>query len=200
MKPRNTLILLGVLVALGAYVYFFEMRKTEKPAANEPPAILSIAPDSVEKFEVKFVTATVSLSKGVDLKWTLQNPAKPETDQARVAGVVETLTALKAVRKIADTSSDLGAYGLQQPKLEAVLGLKGNTTETVSIGDKTPSEDAYYATVKSKPGIYTISAGIVDDLQQLALDPPVPKPTPTPLPTIPILNTPVISATPTPAQ
>ncbi len=199
MKPRNTLILLVVLVALGAYVYFFQLRSPEQPDSSQTPTIINVAPDSLVKLDVKFETGTVSLARGADLKWTLQNPAKPETDQNRVSGIVSALAPLKAERKIADNSNDLSTYGLQQPRLEAVLGLKGNATETLSIGDQTPSQDAYYALSKSTPGIYTVRSSLVDDLKQLILDPPVPQPTPRPIPTIPVLSTPVVSSTVTPA-
>lgn len=194
MKPRTTLILVGVFLALLAYVYFGEVRRPASPAPTTPTQapVLSIKADQVVELIVKGDGQETRLARPVGGEWRLEAPTPDAADLERVGQALDRLVTLTASRTLTETGS-LEDYGLTQPSLEVTLRLDGGQSQVLRIGAKNPQQTSWYAQVPGQSAVHLVPDWVVQSLRELVDRPPV-RPTPTPTPTV--TDTPLASPTP----
>ncbi|MBM3187549.1 MAG: DUF4340 domain-containing protein [Chloroflexi bacterium] len=186
MKLRNTIILLAVMAALGAYVLLFE--RGEAPTEGEDvyatptqaPAILVFEPSDVRVIRVDdgAGSSTTELTYADDGLWRLTAPVEEEADQPQVIRFVETMANLQPQRELTGTVGAPAEYGLDSPTMRVQFELADGTARTLSFGARTPAGSGYYAQVDGDEHIYVVPLYIWSDAERLLSNPPV-KPTPT---------------------
>lgn len=201
MKPRTTLILGGVFLALLAYVYFGEIRRPPAPDANATPTpapIMNVAADQVLGITVRGGEQETRLSREQGGEWQLEAPVPGPADTARVDQFLDRVATLSPTRTL-DEPGSLEDYGLDQPALEVTLTLGDGSTQVLQIGAANPQGTAYYVQVQGLDGVHLVSALLQQSAQEMLDTPPVP---PTPTPTEPATPTaePTAEATATPAS
>jgi hypothetical protein len=196
MKPRTTLVLLGVFLALLAYVYFGEVRRppASEPGTPTPPPIWEVPQDEVLGLTVRSGEQETRLARPAGGEWVLEAPQAEAADDARVTQVLSNLVDVTPSRTFTETVGPLEEYGLAEPSLEVTLRLADGRTQVLRIGASNPQQTAYYAQVEGQQALHLVPSWLVTSLQELVDQPPV-RPTPTPEPTV----TPVETVTPTPA-
>jgi hypothetical protein len=202
MNQRNTLILLVILAALVAYVYFGEIQKgtgqgTETPSSQ--PAVFNLSDQDI--LGLKVTTAdgkSVELKREAGKPWTMVSPTSQGVDDTRVNSLVVELAQLKASRALTQTTN-LAEYGLITSTFTADITMTGGVTHTLLVGETNPSGSSYYALADGKQTpVYLIYSSNIDELQRLVTQPPYPPtPTPTTLPSPTVEILPPITATAT---
>ncbi len=204
MSYRSTAILLAVLVVLGGIVYSVMRQPApdQSGAASQSTPVVTFSPQDATKIVVSSADKTTEIAR-TSGTWAIVRPEATPADAARVEGWIDQLGNLTAER-VVDDVTDLGTYGLNQPRLNVEVDLAGGKTIRLAFGDKTPDGGAYYVRLpddasKAK-SVYLISAPLGDDLNSALTKPPKAIPTPTPLPTlVPATPAPTTSATASPA-
>lgn len=202
MKPRNTLILFAILVALAAYVFLVELPKSKQPSEEQTQAVplWEIPQEQIVRLEaVKKDGQTLVLERAEDQTWWIRQPIVYEADESRVSGVLRDLSALKSTRSISGTVN-LADYGLATPAMTVTLTLADGARHTLALGDENPTGSYRYARADDAPEVHLVYSWAVSALDAMVAEPPR-KPTPTPTPTVTPTPSasPVPSATPTPA-
>lgn len=98
--------------------------------------------------------------------WQLTAPPEPRSDAAAVDGVVSRV--LNAQMKSLAPAKELKEYGLDKPAARARVGT-GSSQATLLIG-KTAEEGSVYAKDETRPEVFTIESGILDDLKKPAVE------------------------------
>ncbi|MBQ8683651.1 MAG: DUF4340 domain-containing protein [Clostridia bacterium] len=75
-----------------------------------------------------------------------------------ITGCIAQLTAVDKV----DSAGNPADFGLDKPAATVIATYHDDTTATLYIGNKTPSANGYYVSVKDKEGIYICSSDSVD--------------------------------------
>ena len=187
MKQRKpwlpTIVLVGVLAVLVAYVLLVE-------AKREPPPEEGAQPTSAPLWEFRGSDLTqITVTKGEQTTaversgdtWRMLQPQAGEADSARLNGFVYRVASMTYSRTMADVA-DLTDFGLPAPELRATLVLSDGTTIKVSVGAENPRRTARYVQKEGDPLVYLVSGGDLDGLFRLVDEPPF-LPAPTPLPT-----------------
>ncbi len=208
MNRRNLLILSAVLIVLGGYVYFAEIRGKTSSAEETPtgqPPLWTIAAEDIIGLEIEqpVTAAVVRLTHNKELGWQCYEPPLEATDQARVQQVVSQLVNIRASRVLSETNEPLSVFGLAAPSYVIRIKLPGEDEKVLRIGDKNPQGTAYYAQVagqgtglvEGQQPIYLLPTYAIDKAIDFLTSPPE-QPTPTPEPTAP----PSSEETPTPQE
>jgi len=178
-----TIVLVGVLAVLVAYVLLVE-------AKREPPPEEGAQPTSAPLWEFRGSDLTqITVTKGEQTTaversgdtWRMLQPQAGEADSARLNGFVYRVASMTYSRTMADVA-DLTDFGLPAPELRATLVLSDGTTIKVSVGAENPRRTARYVQKEGDPLVYLVSGGDLDGLFRLVDEPPF-LPAPTPLPT-----------------
>jgi hypothetical protein len=159
--PKGLLAAVIVLAALSGGVYWSNKHKAEeekKPLPDAAPKILTIAEDQFKEIKLaKKDQEPLILSKATG-SWQITAPQALAADSDAVGPLVTALASLASDRLIEDKSGDLTGYGLAAPSETITITKKDGKTETVLIGDDTPTQSGAFVKLASDPRIFTIAA------------------------------------------
>ena len=206
MKPRNTLIVVAVAVALVAYVVLVESPLTPEqlnmrlgtPTATPESYMFQLDVGKVKSFVVTDlrVPRVVTVVR-TDTGWLVTQPSNKTADQNKADSVAAALASIKIARTLTNVAN-LANFGLAPGTLEARFIMNDDTTYAFIVGNKTPDGLNYYATYTGdQTKIFLIDTPLVESLKVI-LDVPPFQPTATLTPTATPPVTPTSGATPVP--
>ena len=174
MKFRNTLFLLVVVLVLLLGVYLLEIRKPGESSGKSKNVgeTLAIETSDINRIELSYAAPDyqrIVCSRDDNGVWWLQQPVVAEADQHEVKRLISSSMS-KIVKITVKSSEDLAGYGLDNPRVTAVFGLKDGTSRALMLGATVPTGNYAYVKIKGKPEIYLIPASIVDDLTKFVSD------------------------------
>ena len=163
MKSHSLAIALGVLIILGAVLYWSnkhpESEQASKIAPNAAPAILKLDQTAITKLEIKKKDAEpVELAKTSSGDWQITVPKPFRADQSSVSSMLSTVSSLNSQRLVEEKASDLKSFGLDIPNLEVDLSEKDNKTQRLLLGDSTPTSNGVYAMLSGDPRVFTVAS------------------------------------------
>ena len=176
MNFKATLVLAGILILLAGAVYYFHLTESG-PKQENPPEIWS-----VDEAKINHITILLPLPKkriaffqDKDERWRFDDQTKQEVDLKRWGGIVILVSGPKSKRLIAEKVGNLAEFGLTNPQLIVILGVKGRKDPLeILFGGQTPGEDHYYVKLKHSTPVYLVHSSYVDVLRRLVLEPPRP--------------------------
>ena len=173
MKFRGLLAAVVVLAALGGAAWWSERKEkadAAKPPADTTPKILSIPEDQFIQVDlIKKAGVTTELSKAGG-SWKIVQPKPLTADQESVNSLVTSLSSLSSDRLIEDKASDLSNYGLAAPSEEVKITKKDGRTQTLLIGDDTPTASGTFAKLEGDPRVFTIASYVKSSLDKSSKD------------------------------
>jgi hypothetical protein len=191
LQQRTTAIVVVVFAVLAVLVYLVEVRGGQGTPADEEGVVpvFSFEVDQAILLKVTDLTAdeSVTVTKSPDGAWHMTEPFETEGDDTRVEGVLGRLSTLSSTRVIEGEDVNLEAFGLAEPTLRVELGLEGDESQVLLVGDENPVGYSRYAQREGEERVYLVGSSSIGDLEQLMADPPerpTPTPTKTPLPTV----------------
>lgn len=136
MKFRGTLILGVLALAMGAYIYFIEIKKTAKDeeikAASEK--IVDLDSAKVKAIKLNNTFGEITLEKNPQNQWTITSPVKDSADEPTVTGMLSSLTSEKFDQVVSENNADFKTYGLDQPKMSVTLTGANGETKKINLG------------------------------------------------------------------
>lgn len=100
---------------------------------------------------------------GEEEQWQVDGDETFPVEQDSVEGLAETLTALKADRKLENVEKPED-YGLLEPAFTLTAGWSDGTETVYSMGDETPFGDGYYLSLSGEDGtVYTVADALSGD-------------------------------------
>ena len=168
-RGKRALILAGVLAVL-VLVYAGVQKSVSQPetvteesgtyaltahTAEELTGLQWTSGDGEEQETLHFVKT--------DGRWRVEGDEAFPVKQDSVEGLAETLTALKADRKLENVEKPED-YGLLEPAFTLTAGWSDGTETVYSMGDETPFGDGYYLSLSGEDGtVYTVADALSGD-------------------------------------
>lgn len=151
--------MLGVVVALGAYVQF-----NERAPVRTDPLVLEFEPKDVSQVNLKTTRASDQITlvkKGDD--WRMTKPLNAAADSSAVDALLNaTKEVLQSGGDFEFKESKLKEYGLDKPKVVLAVQLKGGKTAKLELGEKTPDSVNVYAKRPGDKRIHVIAGSVLD--------------------------------------
>lgn len=179
MNPRKLLVLTGAVLALFAFIIFFERRMpTTEERGRKGPLHWELPADRVDSVRLERQDAalgTIELKKGEGGAWRLVKPESYPADAAPVMDLVRELASLK--RAGGDpTGAKPDAYGLVPPAVKATFTwteepapLK-KKTRTVEFGIEIPAGDTAAARVAGTENVIFVKTSALQAVKKGAND------------------------------
>ena len=149
---RSFIGLLIVALALGAYLYFVESKRTPGDDAEKRDEVFAVEADAIEEVTVKSEAGDRTTLKKVGTDWQIVSPAHAPADAAEISGITTNLSSLEVQRLVEENPSDLTMFGLAEPRIEVAFK-SGGEEERLLIGNKTPTGSPVAKTA-SKPKVF----------------------------------------------
>lgn len=180
-NTKLTIGLVGLAVALGAYMFFVESKK-DAPLDTKDVQVWSFTENQAKEIttlEVVSEGKTATYNRTGDV-WKLKEMPTREVEKSGFDIAFGYLRGFVAMRKV-ENPGDLKGYGLDAAKT-SIKWTGGGQNLVLYVGEKTPTGDAYFVKGEAPyAGVFTVAAFKVDAWKGLATSPPLtalPSPTP----------------------
>ncbi len=128
--------------------------------------IISEEANNISDIVVTSENGEIKVTNLGDTVWTVNDMSTDDIDTSKaysLAGTVSTLTSKTKIPVTDDT--DLSEYGLDEPQVTVKITDKNGKTETVYVGDCSPTLGEYFVIKDGDPNIYTIYSYKVDTMK-----------------------------------
>ncbi len=173
MRFKTTAVLAAILVALGLYVWFYEVRRPaeqERQKEAEQKVFLFSSKEEVGKLALIYPEKKIVCGKKPDGDWRLIYPIETEGDKNAIDRIISNLEGAKAEQVVADSAANLSEFGLLYPNVGVYLDLKEGTTDTLLLGDKSPTGDFVFARKICHPQVFTLPSWLLSSLEKTIYD------------------------------
>ena len=165
-RGRSTLVLLALAGALGAYIWFVEMKRDPSDAEPKGERVFS----GLEAEQITALTVTASNGDVTTLEkqgvgWMLKTPIAVKGDASEISGVTSNLASLDLTRVIDEAPASLEPFGLDTPRLSLAY-TAGGTTRTLLLGGKTATGSDTYAKLADATRVFTVPSWLEQSLDR----------------------------------
>jgi len=169
VRPRNTLLLLVVLAALGAYLYWVELPHQKSQAEQKRLVVLD--KDGVTGITLAYPDRTIALEKTPDGPWRLKQPIEADADETTVKNLVNAIADAQVTRSLDEVGDKLASYGLQPPEATVTLTMKdGSTLPALKIGKNTQVGFSGYVQKGDDPKVYITNGALQSGMKKQVKD------------------------------
>ena len=158
---RNTIIIVLLALALGAYAYFFEWKDgKERDAEETSKPAFTFKSEDVAAINLTQQGQTIALSND-GKAWTITQPVKTDAEQSAVESLVSSIAGATIDRSLVMTPSLQSGAGLAQPALTLEVKLKNGTTHKIVLGRKDPTDAGVYSQIDQNPNVLLLPASLL---------------------------------------
>jgi hypothetical protein len=152
----STLALVGVLAALGAYIYFVD---SERPASGieEKQKVFTVQADTIEEVTISADSESATVRK-TDGTWKLTAPVQADADQNELSTITNAIASLEVNRVVDENAADLVQYGLGNPRIVIDFKAAGGASGQLHLGDKTATQSDLYAVKPGEKRVFLVQA------------------------------------------
>jgi len=172
MKKTTGIVLL-LAAALGAFVYFYDLKHTkpspingdldvessETADANAKPAF-TLSPSDVTSLTILRNGTSATSEKRPDGYYMTQ-PLATKADESTVGAIASELSSERVVRTITATPEQLSTFGLANPAVTLQFGVQNGTKHTLKLGNKDFSGFNVYAIIDGSKDVSILSNTIL---------------------------------------
>ena len=165
-------MLLVLFLALGGYAYFIESERS--PTSEDPPAeqAVDIEADASNSLTVVSDNGDVTEINRADTEtttWSVTAPFSASADGNAASAIANSLASLEINRIVETEATDLSVFGLADPAFSVTFDSE-NDTETLLIGDETPTGSDRYANIGGTNRVFLIASFLESTFNRSSLD------------------------------
>jgi hypothetical protein len=172
MKMRQLLVATIVLAALAGTLYWSNHRKPASDSVSASPSasnakVISLTQDDISKLEVKKKSGDdIVLNRTGPSSWKITSPKPLVADQGTVSSLLYNMSPMDGATLIDEKASDLKQFGLAEPEATVSATAKDGKTQTVLVGDETPTGDSAYVMVSGEAKVYSVPKNTKSNLDK----------------------------------
>jgi hypothetical protein len=167
---RSLLVLLIIAGALGAYIYFVEMKR-EPAGTDTKTKVFTVDAGAIEEIEVKVPTGDTTSLKKTGTTWNVAAPVVAAADEATVSSLTTALSTMEIDQVLEENATSFGPFGLDVPAVTVSFKTSGDSTaKTISLGTRAPTGGGIYARIEGQPRLFLIPAFHEDSLKKSTFD------------------------------
>jgi len=169
VRPRNTVLLLLVLAALGAYVYWVELPHEAKQAAEKK--LVALERDGVTGIALDYPDHSIALEKSPEGRWRIVKPVAADADDAAVKSLIAAVADAEVTRTLEDVGDKLASYGLDKPEVTVGITRKeGGALPPIKVGKTTAIGFSAYVQKGDDPKVYVTGGALQSGLKKQIRD------------------------------
>ncbi len=163
MRWRNLGILAALLAALGAYVYFYEVKgeKNRQEAEEKAKKLFQIEDKDIAALNIKQEGQEIVLQKDKDV-WKLVSPIQSKADKYAADGLASDFASARIERTLDEPGLNLKTYGLDPASVKVSAKLNNGKAQELELGQKDFSESSAFARIPGQNKVYVISSSLLN--------------------------------------
>ena len=172
MRFKGTFVLLLVCLALGAYVYFYEIkggeqREKAKQAENE---IWKVENDDIQQIEIGSAGQRIIAARKNAKEWVLTAPRQWDADSDEVNRLAGSASRMLREEIVEQNAADLSKFGLSPAQFSLKLKTKDGKEYALDFGHNNPSGNSMYANIPNQKAVFLVASSAASAFNKKAED------------------------------
>ena len=178
MRFRGTFVLLILCAALGAYVYFYEIKGGEKreKAKQEENQIWKVESNTLQQIDLTTPELHITADRIGEKEWKLTAPRPLDADAEELNRLASSASDISRENVVEPSATDLARFGLNPPQVALQFKTKDGKEYRIRFGNNNPTGNSTYAALEGKSEIFTVASYVasnfrkkLDDLRNRAI-------------------------------
>jgi len=163
MSPRNTIIVLILLLVIGGYALYVN----HQPPPETNPKVYHLDAKDVKTIDLHSSDRDIALERTSDTDWKITKPVPAKADAPAVEAMLNQIVDL-TITDTADASpSDLAPFGLAVPAVTVTITTKdGKTMPAILVGKQTPVGGSVFIKMADKPEVVLVASSFATDVNK----------------------------------
>ncbi len=171
MRLKTTLVLLGLVVALGLFVQFYEKGKlsTDERMSLAKTVFPEFNPDTVSKLEIKRGDGLFVMERTGTAQWALKKPLDIKADASEIQSIITEFEFLKKIGTVeaeGGKAVNLADYGLEKPQIVVSYWTSPAEKHTFLVGKKRAGGSDVYMKHEDSSEICMVSGMLLEKLDK----------------------------------
>ena len=167
MNWGKPLLLILILVTLSGYLYFFEIKGAEERKLAEEKKKkeewrkIQIFPFRIQDFKnIRLMKNNQTIIyQEENSVWWMKEPMTVRGNEEVAVDIIQSIINVVETDPVTDNPSDLAQFGLDHPRMEIGVKLKGEEkTTTLLLGSDNPTSTTIYAKLNDSPRIFLVGS------------------------------------------
>ena len=174
MRFKGTLVLLIVVLALGGFIYFYEIKGgAQREKAKESESLIwKIEDKNIRQIELSSSGQHVAAVRKDEKEWVLTAPQTLNADSEEFDRLARAASALRRESIVEPNAADLTKFGLNPAQTSLKFKTKDGKDFAIDFGNNNPTGSFSYAAFPGQKGVFLVSTSAansfnkkVDDLR-----------------------------------
>jgi hypothetical protein len=168
MRFKGTLILLIVCLALGAFVYFYEIKGGEEreKAEQAEKQIWHFEDKDIQQIDFIFPDRQITAERRGEEEWFLTNPRQLEADSDELNRLARSAAKIERESIVEPNATDLAKFGLDPFQSSLKLKTGEGKEHTVFFGNNNPTGNSAYAVLPDQKEVFLVSSSVVNSFDK----------------------------------
>jgi hypothetical protein len=159
MRFKGTLILLLVCLALGGYLYFYEIKGGEKRenAKQAENQIWKLDDKTIQQIDLASISQHITAVRKNDKEWVLTAPQQWDADSDELNRLASAASNLRREKVLDQEVADFSRFGLAPAQSSLKLKTKDGKEYAIDFGNSNPGGDFAYARLSNQKAVFLVA-------------------------------------------
>jgi Domain of unknown function (DUF4340) len=160
MRFRGTLVLVLICAALGAYVYFYEIKGGEQREKKKQEAdrLWKVESASIQQIDLITPQEHITAVRKGDKEWKITAPRAVDADADELNRIAGSAAEITRESVLETNAKDLTRFGLEPPQLTLRIKMKDGKEYEVRYGENNPTGNSTYATMPGSKDVVLVAS------------------------------------------
>jgi hypothetical protein len=158
MRFKGTLTLLVLCLALGGYLYFYEIKGGEKreKAKQAENQFWKVEGKDVQQIELSAPENNIIAARKGESEWQITAPRVLDADADELNRMADSASNIQREGMVESNATDLAKFGLAPPKSSLKIKVKDGREYRIDFGSDNPTGSSAYASVPGSKTVYLV--------------------------------------------
>ena len=168
---KNLGIITVLFLALGTFIYFYEVEggKKREEAEEKAKKLFPFEKDAITAITLFRNNSTIALQKN-DTIWNLVQPIDVKADKNTAESLASDFGSAKVERSLESDPIDWKAFGLEHPSIKVMLATRNNKTFNIDFGDKDFNDSSVFAKIPGQEKILILPSSLLTNAEKNLFD------------------------------
>jgi hypothetical protein len=159
MRFKGTLVLLIVFLALGSYLYFYEIKGGEQreKAKEAEHQLWKLDSKNIQQIDFNSQGQHITAIRKNENEWIITAPRRMEADSEELDRIAAAASNLKRESVVEQNASNLAKFGLDPAQSSLKLRTREGKEFTISFGNNNPTGSSTYALLQNQKEVFLVT-------------------------------------------
>jgi hypothetical protein len=168
MRFKGTFALLVVVLLLGGYVYFYEIkggeqRQKEKEAENQ---VWKFEASAIQQIDLLSQGSQITAVRRNDREWGLTFPKTYDADADELNRLASSASNIRRESVVEPNATNLSKFGLSPAQSSLKVKTKDGKEYRIDFGSSNPTGSSSYALIPGKKEVFLVSSSVVSTFEK----------------------------------